>query len=71
MCYRFVLTNPHVHVCMTSPTNLKQLVENLQAVRKGPLSDEEMDFMRDFGDAVYQRYKGFFSGWISRKNPED
>jgi aryl-alcohol dehydrogenase-like predicted oxidoreductase len=25
MCYRFVLSNPHVHVCLTAPTNRAQL----------------------------------------------
>jgi len=59
MCYRFVLSNPHVHVCLTAPTNLKQFEENLAAVRQGPLSEEDMQFMREFGDAVYRRYKYF------------
>ncbi|MBU1299914.1 MAG: aldo/keto reductase, partial [Bacteroidetes bacterium] len=35
MCYRFVLSNPNIHVCMTAPSNLKQLEENLAAFRKG------------------------------------
>jgi len=59
MCYRFVLSNPQVDVCLTAPTNLKQLAENLAALRQGPLSEEEMEFMREFGDAVYRRYKYF------------
>jgi len=59
MCYRFVLSNPHVEVCMTAPSNLKQLNENLAAVRQGPLSEEEMSFMRSFGDAVHHTKKWF------------
>jgi aryl-alcohol dehydrogenase-like predicted oxidoreductase len=59
MCYRFVLSNPHLDVCLTAPTSLKQLEENLAAVRQGPLSQEEMQFMREFGDAVYRRYRYF------------
>jgi aryl-alcohol dehydrogenase-like predicted oxidoreductase len=59
MCYRFVLSNPHVHVCMTAPSNIKQFQENLAAVNQGPLSAEELHFMRDFGDAVYQGTKWF------------
>ena len=59
MCYRFVLSNPQVDVCLTAPTNLKQFEENLAAVRQGPLSEEDMQFMREFGDAVYRRYKYF------------
>lgn len=59
MCYRFVLSNPHVHVCMTAPTNVKQLEENLKALSQGPLSQEEMEFMRKFGDAVHHTRKWF------------
>jgi aryl-alcohol dehydrogenase-like predicted oxidoreductase len=59
MCYRFVLSNPLVHVCMTAPSNLQQLQENLAAVRQGPLPEEEMEFMRQFGDAVHHTKKWF------------
>ncbi len=59
MAYRFVLSNPHVHVCLTAPTNEKQLKENLAAFRQGPLNEEEMHFMRQFGDAVYMSRKWF------------
>jgi aryl-alcohol dehydrogenase-like predicted oxidoreductase len=59
LCYRFVLSNPHVHVCLTAPRNLKELEENLAALRLGPLSEEEMGFMRKFGDAVHQTKKWF------------
>jgi aryl-alcohol dehydrogenase-like predicted oxidoreductase len=54
MCYRFVLTNPHVDVCMTAPSNIKHLKENLSSLHKGPLSEEEMVFMQRFGDAVHR-----------------
>ena len=59
MTYRFVLSNPHVHVCMTAPSNLRHFEENLAEIKKGPLSDEEMEFMKKFGDVVYQRKKWF------------
>jgi aryl-alcohol dehydrogenase-like predicted oxidoreductase len=55
MCYRFVLSNPHVHVCMTAPTNHTQLRENLAALDRGALSAEELELMRRFGDAVHAR----------------
>ena len=60
MAYRFVLSNPHVDVCLTAPANAKQLEENLAAVRQGPLDDEEMRLMHEFGDAVYQANKWFW-----------
>jgi aryl-alcohol dehydrogenase-like predicted oxidoreductase len=59
MCYRFVLSNPHVHVCLNAPTNRKQLEQNLAEVRRGPLDEDEMQFMRSFGDAVYREYRYF------------
>jgi len=59
MCYRFVLSNPHVDVCLSAPSNQRQLEENLAAIRQGPLSGEEMQFMREFGDAVHEANKYF------------
>jgi aryl-alcohol dehydrogenase-like predicted oxidoreductase len=59
MAYRFVLTNPHVHVCLTAPRNERELRENIAAVEKGPLDEEEMSFMKKFGDAVYSNRKWF------------
>ncbi len=54
-CYRFVLTDPRVHAVLTAPRNAAQLEENLAAMEKGPLSAEDMDFMRTFGDLVHER----------------
>lgn len=59
MCYRFVLSNPNVHVCLTAPTNAKQLEENIAALREGPLCDEDLQFMRKFGDTVHHMGKWF------------
>jgi len=59
LCYRFVLSNPHVHVCLTAPSNRKQLDENLSALARGPLSDEEMRFMRRFGDVIKDQHAYF------------
>jgi len=52
-CSRFALINPYVDVVITGPKNTKQLRENLKEVAKGPLSDEEMNWIRRIGDAVY------------------
>jgi hypothetical protein len=32
---------------------------NLAEVRRGPLEEDDMRFMRDFGDVVYRGYKYF------------
>jgi predicted aldo/keto reductase-like oxidoreductase len=57
MCYRFVLGNPVVHVCMMAPSNLGQFESNLAEIRSGPLAEADMQFMREFGDAVYRADK--------------
>jgi aryl-alcohol dehydrogenase-like predicted oxidoreductase len=59
MCYRFVLSNPHVDVCLTAPSNVRQLEENIAALRQGPLDEEDTQFMRTFGDAVHNAKKWF------------
>ena len=58
-CYRFVLSNPNVHVCLTAPSNEKQFLENIRSVAAGPLSEDEMVFMRKFGDSVHHTKKWF------------
>jgi aryl-alcohol dehydrogenase-like predicted oxidoreductase len=58
-CYRFVLSNPAVDVCLTAPANDKEFVANLAAARLGPLPEDEMQFMRDYGDCVHQT-----AGWF-------
>jgi len=58
-CYRFVLSNPHVHVCMTAPKSMKEIEENIAAVQRGPLGAEDLAFMRQFGDIVHAQKKWF------------
>ena len=52
-CYRFCLTNPHVDIVLLGPRNEAELREDLAAIDKGPLSPEEMTFMREFGRAAH------------------
>ena len=59
LCYRFVLSNPAVNVCLMAPSNLRQFEANLAEIRRGPLAEDDMRFMREFGDAVYAQYKYF------------
>jgi aryl-alcohol dehydrogenase-like predicted oxidoreductase len=58
-CYRFVLGNPHVHVCLTAPRSRRELEENLAAVRQGPLAEDDREFLCRFGDAVQRRSRWF------------
>ena len=59
-CYRFVLSNPHVDVCMTGPSNRAEMQEALKALELGPLSEAEMERIRVIGDYVHRNYRGFF-----------
>lgn len=59
MCYRFVLTNPNVDVCLTAPSNMEHFKANLTAVRQGPLAQDELTFMHHFGDIVHARNRRF------------
>jgi len=59
MCYRFVLSNPAVHVCLNAPSNVRQLRANLEEARRGPLDPDEMRFMREFGDIVHRQAARF------------
>jgi aryl-alcohol dehydrogenase-like predicted oxidoreductase len=52
-CYRFVLSNPAVDVCMTGARTLEMMRENLETLDSGPLSPEEMERIRRIGDHVY------------------
>lgn len=49
-CYRFVLTNPAVNVCIAGPKNIAEMEEALAALDRGPMSTDEMAWMRRVGD---------------------
>jgi len=52
-CYRFVLSNPAVHVCLTGPRSRQHLEQAIQALREGPMSADELAWMRRVGQAIY------------------
>jgi aryl-alcohol dehydrogenase-like predicted oxidoreductase len=54
-CYRFVLTQPAVNVCLTGPANAAQWGDALEALRRGPMAEDELAWMRRVGDAIYTR----------------
>ena len=58
-CYRFVLSNPNVQVCLTAPRNAIEFEQNLTALEAGPLHEEDMTFMREFGKVVHHSKKWF------------
>jgi aryl-alcohol dehydrogenase-like predicted oxidoreductase len=52
LCYRFVLSNPHVHLVLTGPKDREQLKQNLEVMQQGRLTSEELDWIRQYGKAV-------------------
>lgn len=59
-CYRFVLSNPAVDVCMCGPKNREQMREALRTLDLGVLSQEELERMRRIGDHVHAHTTKFF-----------
>jgi len=53
-CYRFVLSNPHVDVCMMGAKNLLQMRENLNVLDQSPMGEEELTYMRNIGDYLHK-----------------
>lgn len=52
-CYRFVLSNPNVDLCLTAPKNQGEMDQALQSLDSGPLSQAEMKRVIRIGDYVY------------------
>jgi len=52
-CYRFCLSNENVNVTLCGPKNYEQYLENIKEVEKGPLTEEEMRWMQNFGKVVH------------------
>lgn len=54
-CYRFVLANPSVSVCLSGPKNGAEMQEALKVLTSPPMNEEELAWMRRVGDAVYRK----------------
>jgi aryl-alcohol dehydrogenase-like predicted oxidoreductase len=59
-CYRFVLSNPGVDVCICGPKDEMQMREGLRSLELGPLTPEELIRMRKIGDYVHTHSIKFF-----------
>lgn len=59
-CYRFVLTNPAVDVCMCGPADVGEMEAALHTLDAGPLDDTEMARVRSIGDYVHQHSGKFW-----------
>jgi aryl-alcohol dehydrogenase-like predicted oxidoreductase len=54
-CYRFALSNPHVHVAITGPKDEGEMRHALGVLEAGPLDAEEMARVRAIGQHVYSQ----------------
>jgi predicted aldo/keto reductase-like oxidoreductase len=54
-CYRFVLSHPDVDVCATGPASAEHVEQAIAARELGPMSDEELAWMKRVGEAVRRR----------------
>jgi aryl-alcohol dehydrogenase-like predicted oxidoreductase len=54
-CYRFVMTRPEVDVCMTGPKDAAQMEHALKALELGPMTGDELAWMRRVGKAVARK----------------
>jgi len=59
-CYRFVLSNSTVDVCLSGPANMAQMQEALSALDQGSLGTEEMKRVQRIGDHVHKTSKSLF-----------
>jgi len=54
-CYRFCLSHPGVDLALCGPADAAQVRTACEALAKGPLSEDELAWMRRIGDHVYGR----------------
>ena len=52
-CYRFSLSHPAVHVAICGPKNDEEMRTALDALRQGPMHEEDLARMRVIGDHVH------------------
>jgi len=52
-CYRFALARPEIDVCLTGPSKAEHVEEAIAALQLGPMSEQELAWMRRVGAAIY------------------
>ncbi|MCK5101603.1 MAG: aldo/keto reductase [Cyclobacteriaceae bacterium] len=52
-CYRYVLSNPSIDICMMGVKNVSQMRENLALMELGPMRKEEIERVGRIGQYVY------------------
>jgi len=54
-CYRFVISHPSVHLCVSGAQNLEQTRQALKVLELGPMNEKELAWMRRVGDYIYSK----------------
>lgn len=54
-CYRFAMSHPDVDVALSGPADEEQTRHALDAVDRGPMTEEELEWMRDVGRRLYKK----------------
>jgi aryl-alcohol dehydrogenase-like predicted oxidoreductase len=54
-CYRYVLSQPQVDVCLTGPATTAQMEEAVGALATGPMTADELQWMQRVGDGVHRQ----------------
>jgi predicted aldo/keto reductase-like oxidoreductase len=49
------MSHPDVDICMTGPATEQHVRDMLQALDRGPMSEEELGWMRRVGQAIYAK----------------
>ena len=62
-CYRFVLSHPKVHLCMCGPANQAQMDEAIAALDRGPMTEDELAWMRRVGQYIYAHQRSLKTIW--------
>ncbi|MEJ2157454.1 MAG: hypothetical protein P8X96_19160 [Desulfobacteraceae bacterium] len=60
-CYRFVLSNPSVDVCMSGPKDMAQMREALKALELGPMTPEELMRAHRIGAHLHRHHRRLFA----------
>ena len=53
-CYRFALSHPTVNVVLAGPNSQEHMSQALRALELGPMSEDELTWMRRVGDYIYE-----------------
>lgn len=57
-CYRFAISNASVDLCLAGPDDSEQMKQALEALEAGPMSEDELAWMRRVGDHIYANATG-------------